>query len=39
MVVGTDTDDIGNWEDLLKVVFIDEKWNLKVAIDGGEFTD
>ena len=37
--MGIDKDDIGNWEDLLKVVvFIDEKCgNLKVVIDGGEF--
>ena len=37
--VFTDTDDIGNWDDLLKVVFIDEKCgNLKIAIDGRVLT-
>ena len=33
------SDDIGNLEGLLEVVFIDEKrGNLKAVIDGGEFT-
>ena len=33
---GIDTDDIGNTEDLLRVVFINEACgNLKVVIDGG----
>ena len=36
---GFDTDDIGNLEDLLRVVFIDEECgNLTVVIDGLELT-
>ena len=32
-------DDIGNLEDLLRIVFIHEEcWNLKVFVDGGELT-
>ena len=39
VVIGIDIDDIGNWEDLLKVVLIDEKCrNLTVVIYGGELT-
>ena len=39
VVIGIDINDIGNLEDLLKVVFIDEKCgNLKVVIDAGELT-
>ena len=34
-----DKDDIGNIEDLLKIVFIHEECgNLKVFVDGGELT-
>ena len=34
-----DVDDIGNLEDLLRIVFINEEWgNLKVFVDGGELT-
>ena len=36
---GTDIDDIGNLEDLLRIVFIHEECgNLKVFDDGGELT-
>ena len=36
---GIDVDDIGNLEDLLKIVFIHEECgNLKVFVDGGELT-
>ena len=36
---GTDIDDIGNLEDLLRIVFIHDKCgNLKVFVDGGELT-
>ena len=36
---GIDTDDIGNLEDLLRIVFIHEEYgNLKVFVDGGELT-
>ena len=36
---GFGIDDIGNLEDLLRVVFIDEEnGNLKVVIDGGDLT-
>ena len=36
---GIDIDDIGNLEDLLRIVFIHEEWgNLKVFVDGGELT-
>ena len=36
---GIDIDDIGNLEDLLRIVFIHEKCgNLKVFVDGGELT-
>ena len=39
VVIGVDKDDIGNLEELLKVMFIDEKCgNLKVVIEGGELT-
>ena len=35
----TDKDDLGNLEDLLRIVFIHEKCgNLKVFADGGELT-
>ena len=38
-VDGIDTDDIGNLEDLLRMVFIHEEFgNLKVFVDGGELT-
>ena len=34
-----DKDDIGNFEDLLRIVFINEECgNLKVFADGGELT-
>ena len=34
-----DIDDIGNLEDLLRIVFNHEEfWNLKVFVDGGELT-
>ena len=34
-----DIDDIGNLEDLLRIVFIHEEcWNLEVFVDGGELT-
>ena len=36
---GIDTDDIGNLEDLLRIVFTHEECgNLKVFVDGGELT-
>ena len=36
---GIDIDDIGNLEDLLRIVFIHEKCgNLKVFVDGGDLT-
>ena len=36
---GIDKDDIGNLEDLLRIVFIHEECrNLKVFVDGGELT-
>ena len=36
---GIDIDDIGNLEDLLRIVFVHEEWgNLKVFVDGGELT-
>ena len=36
---GTDIDDFGNLEDLLRIVVIHEKFgNLKVFVDGGELT-
>ena len=36
---GIDVDNIGNFEDLLRVVFIhDERGNLKVFVDGGQLT-
>ena len=36
---GIDKDDIGNLEDLLRIVFIHEEcWNLKVFVDGRELT-
>ena len=36
---GIDTDDIGNLEDLLRIVFIHEECgNLEVCVDGGELT-
>ena len=36
---GIDIDDIGNLEDLLRIVFIHEECgNLKVLVDGGELT-
>ena len=36
---GTDIDDIGNLEDLLRIVLIHEECgNLKVFVDGGELT-
>ena len=36
---GIDVDDIGNLEDLLRIVFIHEEFgNLKVFVDGGELT-
>ena len=36
---GIDIDDIGNLEDLLRIVFIHEECgNLKVFVDGGELT-
>ena len=36
---GIDTDDIWNFEDLLRIVFIhEERGNLKVFVDGGELT-
>ena len=36
---GIDLDDIGNLEDLPRIVFIHEEWgNLKVFVDGGELT-
>ena len=39
VVIGIYTDDIGNLEDLLKLVFIDKKCgHLKVVIDDGELT-
>ena len=38
-VIGIDTDDIENLEDVLKVVLIDGKCgNLKILIDGGKLT-
>ena len=36
---GIDIDDIGNLEDLLRIVFIRECGNLKVFIDGGELPE
>ena len=39
VVIGIDIDDIGNLENLLKLVFINKKCgDLKVVIDGGELT-
>ena len=36
---GIDIDDIGNLEDLLRIVFIHKECgNLKVFVDGGEVT-
>ena len=36
---GIDIDDIGNLEDLLRIMFIHEECgNLKVFVDGGEVT-
>ena len=36
---GIDIDDTGNFEDLLRIVFVhEESGNLKVFVDGGEFT-
>ena len=38
-VIATDIDDIGNLQDLVKLVFIDEKsLNFKVVIAGRQFT-
>ena len=37
---GIDIDNIGNLEDLLRLVFIHEKCgNLKVFVDGGDLTE
>ena len=36
---GIDIDDIGNLEDLLRIVFIHECGNLKVFVDGGELPE
>ena len=34
-----DIDDIGNLEDLLRIVIVhEERWNLKVFVGGGELT-
>ena len=34
---GIDIDDIGNLEDLLRIMFVhEEHWNLKVFVGGGE---
>ena len=39
VVIGIEIDGIGNFEDLLRVVFIDEECgNLKVVINGGNLT-
>ena len=36
---GIDIDDIGNLENLLRIVFINgECWNVKVFLGGGELT-
>ena len=36
---GINIDDIGNLEDLLRIVFVHEEcWNLKVFVGGGELT-
>ena len=39
VVDGIDIDDIGNLEDLLRIIFVyEECWNRKVFVGGGELT-